>query len=768
MATTNNFTFGVDAHPFTLNFPFIDEDNLVVTLDGVVKTLTTDYTVINKTSNTAAGVGFLSGAQIQFNAPIPTSGAVRVVRNTTLETAATFNTGSAIRAKDLNSNFTQNLYVTEEISNNAVLINGSNAFEGNLNMDGNRIINLGSPASNTDAVNRNYVDVRFSDGVGTIPSFTRWIKPATSGQTVFTGTDSNSQTLSFQQGRESVFVNGALQTRDIDYTTNTAGTSITFTVGLTLNDVVDVTCVNSLLSGVSNLASDVQYTPAGTGAVQRTVESRLRDVVSVKDFGAAGDGVTDDTAAIQAAIDSLGEVTGGTVYFPAGTYKTSSNIEIKSKTTLQGDGRQSLIKSTSMTNLARGGQTQFYAIGKSDFNVVNLGFDNSEISSFTSATRSFYFSGCSNYVVQNNYFKESGAATASLACSDYYILDNEVDYSSTDGIAHHDGVFDQWNGSHHFVIRGNRIYGNSIALWPILATGTNSDGTIGTEIYDFVISENYTRDCKYPGIWAMGRAGLCTRFQIVNNIVENVLEREGIAITESDSFVVSGNVIKNTYWNSIRAYDEIGTATNYSARNGVISNNVCINANLANDPSGYAGSAITIAGLSQNISVTGNTVDGTNHIYAITCVQSPSNISISNECYTPGTTGTVSASSALNTTNIYPAGTTWISNPVISFGGNTPVNLRASRFVRSDKRYQCEGAVRINVTAPATNLVRITLDNPSSSTFASSYDVIGFAINTDGSIIGNVYASGTKIFIDFVSTGTGTQNLSYSFTYTLP
>ena len=45
MATTNNFTFGVDAHPFTLNFPFIDEDNLVVTLDGVVKTLDTDYTV---------------------------------------------------------------------------------------------------------------------------------------------------------------------------------------------------------------------------------------------------------------------------------------------------------------------------------------------------------------------------------------------------------------------------------------------------------------------------------------------------------------------------------------------------------------------------------------------------------------------------------------------------------------------------------------------------------------------------------------------------
>jgi hypothetical protein len=59
----------------------------------------------------------------------------------------------------------------------------------------------------------------------------------------------------------------------------------------------------------------IGYLPSGAGAVGRTTESKLRDFVSVKDFGAVGDGTTDDTAAIQAALTAHLRV-----YVPSGTY----------------------------------------------------------------------------------------------------------------------------------------------------------------------------------------------------------------------------------------------------------------------------------------------------------------------------------------------------------------------------------------------------------------------------------------------------------------
>jgi hypothetical protein len=91
-------------------------------------------------------------------------------------------------------------------------------------------------------------------------------------------------------------------------------------------------------------ADEITYTPAGTGAVSRTVQSKLRDVVSVKDFGAVGDGVADDTAAIQAAITYIASLSGGIVSFPKGTYRITSILFVTGVgVTLEGVGYGSVL-----------------------------------------------------------------------------------------------------------------------------------------------------------------------------------------------------------------------------------------------------------------------------------------------------------------------------------------------------------------------------------------------------------------------------------------
>ena len=85
-------------------------------------------------------------------------------------------------------------------------------------------------------------------------------------------------------------------------------------------------------------AGELPYYPSGTGAVERTIGEKLGEVVSVKDFGAVGDGVTDDTDAIQAAVDSLANA--GSVYLPEGDYLVSRSLSItKHGITLRGAGR---------------------------------------------------------------------------------------------------------------------------------------------------------------------------------------------------------------------------------------------------------------------------------------------------------------------------------------------------------------------------------------------------------------------------------------------
>lgn len=95
-------------------------------------------------------------------------------------------------------------------------------------------------------------------------------------------------------------------------------------------------------------ASQIVYNPAGTGAVATTVQTKLRETVSVKDFGAVGNGIADDTAAIQAAINSGAD----NIYAPAGSYKITSTITLSTTRdlTFYGAGRDATGFLTTITD----------------------------------------------------------------------------------------------------------------------------------------------------------------------------------------------------------------------------------------------------------------------------------------------------------------------------------------------------------------------------------------------------------------------------------
>ena len=81
------------------------------------------------------------------------------------------------------------------------------------------------------------------------------------------------------------------------------------------------------------------FTPSGTGAATRTSADKFSDLISVKDFGAVGDGLTDDTTAIQNALAAA-----DSVLVPEGVFLISSSIELGARQSLIGLGQKSVIK----------------------------------------------------------------------------------------------------------------------------------------------------------------------------------------------------------------------------------------------------------------------------------------------------------------------------------------------------------------------------------------------------------------------------------------
>lgn len=84
------------------------------------------------------------------------------------------------------------------------------------------------------------------------------------------------------------------------------------------------------------------YQPTAIGGVPRPIRDKLGDTVSVRDFGAVGDGTVDDTLAIQTALTAA-----RTVRVPVGTYRVTGTLTVGYGQSLLGDGQASVIRASS-------------------------------------------------------------------------------------------------------------------------------------------------------------------------------------------------------------------------------------------------------------------------------------------------------------------------------------------------------------------------------------------------------------------------------------
>jgi len=132
---------------------------------------------------------------------------------------------------------------------------------------------------------------------------------------------------------------------------NIIGVNDTTAIYAALANTTDVTKGDALIGFKQSNSSG-----ALSGAVGRTVHQKLQELVSVKDFGATGDGTTDDTAAIQAAFGS-----GAHLYIPAGTYLIKDAVRITtSNQIIYGDGSaNSVFKINNTFNMSATGVIVF-------------------------------------------------------------------------------------------------------------------------------------------------------------------------------------------------------------------------------------------------------------------------------------------------------------------------------------------------------------------------------------------------------------------------
>ncbi len=274
-------------------------------------------------------------------------------------------------------------------------------------------------------------------------------------------------------------------------------------------------------------------------------DSLIMKVFNIKEYGAAGDGTTDDRAAIQAAIDGAEAAGGGIVFVPHGKFAVDPGVglHLKNKTYLMGAGRSSVLI---VPNGANTTGNMVKVESKTDVIVAHLMLDGNRSQQSSGTNYGLFVSGSDNCRVTNVWTNNfTGVGNHVYDCDGVTISD----CIATNNF-YHGFECEQARGC---VWKGNRGYGNDrhgIFVSPGEIGGSGSKG-------NSIIGNSFDANGQYGiaiGVAAApGSESLASGNIIAHNSVRNNAHY-GISLYHQDGTIMVGNAIEGNGYFGVYAY----------------------------------------------------------------------------------------------------------------------------------------------------------------------------------------------------------------------
>jgi len=316
------------------------------------------------------------------------------------------------------------------------------------------------------------------------------------------------------------------------------------------------------------------YTPAGATAVPTTIQAKLRESVSVTDFGALGDGVTDDRQAIVDALTSLPN--GGTVMFPPGTYLVSAQINLPyGNVRLQGyDYNASVIKIKNNY----GNQTQLFRCDSvSMLTFADLGFDGNLANQGVVSDADnkqiaiALFGSSSDVTVQRCHFKDWGKDGVYVGTiNNKRVMVSECRFQNIRRI----GVTAIAGEQIHVI--NNQFYEGSAQTNVVFNNGVHYEPNSAADtLRGFVIVGNSFSDMQGGVMLFNNNQAPCSGLIVEGNNFDTITERGAVVAFAlgTAGVTIQGNRFRNCGQDATSAADTNGCISANNTSNAIITNN---------------------------------------------------------------------------------------------------------------------------------------------------------------------------------------------------